>query len=107
MRVSLLAIVAVAFVFALGGTAVAQDSPTTDTYGGVLGNEVDNSGSSEGSPSNVVSNEAGAQAGAPAGADTGSLPFTGLELGLVVLAGIGLVALGLAMRRTTRRPPAV
>jgi hypothetical protein len=103
MRVSLLAIVAVAFVFALGGTAVAQDSPTTDTYGGVLGNEVDNSGSSEGSPSNVVSNEAGAQAGA----DTGSLPFTGLELGLVVLAGIGLVALGLAMRRTTRRPPAV
>jgi hypothetical protein len=102
MRVSLLAVVAVAFVFAVGGTALAQDSPTTDTYGGVLGNEVDNSGSSEGSPGNVVSNEAGGQAGG-----AGSLPFTGLELGLVVLAGIGLVALGLAMRRTTRRPPAV
>ena len=103
MRVSLLAVLAVAFVFALGGTALAQGSPTTDTYGGVLGNEVDNSGSSEGSAGNgnVVSNEAGASAGA------GSLPFTGFELGMVVLAGIGLVALGFAMRRTTRRPPAV
>ena len=95
MRVSLLAVLAVAFVFALGGTALAQGSPTTDTYGGVLGNEVDNSGSSEGSAGNgnVVSNEAGASAGA------GSLPFTGFEL--------GMVALGFAMRRTTRRPPAV
>ena len=96
MRVSLLAVVAVAFVLALGGTALAQDNPTTDTYGGVLGNEVENNGSSTGAP-NVVSNEAGSPGG--------SLPFTGFEVGIVALAGFGLVALGFAMRRGTRRRP--
>jgi hypothetical protein len=97
MRVSLLAVLAVSFVLALGGTAFAQNSPTTDTYGGVLGNEVENSGSSTGSPappSNVTAEE-------------GSLPFTGFQVGIVALAGIGLVGLGFAMRRGTRRPPAV
>jgi hypothetical protein len=98
MRVSLLAVVAVSFVLALGGTALAQESPTDDTYGGVLGNEVENSGSSTGSV-NTVQNEAGADSG------TGSLPFTGFEVGLVALVGIGLVSLGFAMRRGTRRRP--
>jgi hypothetical protein len=92
MRTSLLAVLAVAFVVAIGGTAMAQDSPTRDAYGGVLGNEVDNP------PMN-------AEATSQLGADTGSLPFTGFEAGLVALAGIGLVALGFAMRRTTRKPP--
>jgi hypothetical protein len=96
MRVSLLAVVAVSFVLALGGTALAQESPTDDTYGGVLGNEVENSGSTTGSVGNVA-NEAGA--------DQGSLPFTGFEVGMVALVGIGLVSLGFAMRRGTRRRP--
>jgi len=98
MRVSLLAVVAVSFVLALGGTALAQDNPTTDTYGGVLGNEVENNGSSTGAP-NVVSNEAGSPS------PGSSLPFTGFEVGIVALAGFGLVALGFAMRRGTRRRP--
>jgi len=98
MRVSLLAVIAVAFVLALGGTAFAQGSPTTDTYGGVLGNEVENSGSSTGAPTTVTSE---------AGADQGNLPFTGFQVGIVALAGIGLVALGFAMRRGTRRRPAL
>jgi hypothetical protein len=100
MRVSLLAVLAVSFVLALGGTAFAQDNPTTDTYGGVLGNEVENNGSSTGSP-NVVQNEAGSSE------SPGNLPFTGFQVGIVALAGIGLVALGFAMRRGTRRPPAL
>jgi hypothetical protein len=97
MRVSLLAVLAVSFVLVLGGTALAQN-PTDDTYGGVLGNEVENSGSSTGSVGNVT-NEVGA--------DTpgGSLPFTGFEVGIVALVGIGLVSLGFAMRRGTRRRP--
>ena len=99
MRVSLLAVVAVSFVLALGGTAFAQGNPTEDTYGGVLGNEVENNGSSTGSVG-TVSNETGADTGG-----TGSLPFTGFEVGIVALAGFGLVALGFAMRRTTRRRP--
>lgn len=32
-------------------------------------------------------------------ADEGSLPFTGLEVGLVALAGIALVATGFALRK--------
>ncbi len=39
-----------------------------------------------------------------ASGDGGGLPFTGLDLALLGLAGTGLVALGLGMRRLTRRP---
>jgi hypothetical protein len=94
MRVSLLAVLAVSFVLALGGTALAQSNPTTDAYGGVLGNETENTGSSTGggTTTNVV------------GANEGSLPFTGFEVGLMALAGIGLVGIGFAMRRGIRRP---
>jgi hypothetical protein len=89
MRTSLLAVLAVAFVLALGGVALAQSSPTSDAYGGVLGNEVEHS--------------ADTTQTAEVGSSTGSLPFTGFEVGLVALAGIGLVGLGFAMRRSTRR----
>jgi hypothetical protein len=93
MRTSLLAVLAVAFVFALGGSAIAQTSPTRDAYGGVLGNEAENNVNG-----NVATQELGDNAG--------SLPFTGFEAGLVAFAGFGLVALGFAIRRSTRRPPA-
>jgi hypothetical protein len=89
MRTSLLAVLAVAFVLAFGGVAVAQDTPTTDAYPHVLGKE--------------VSSNASTTQEAEAGSNTGSLPFTGFEVGLVALAGIGLVGLGFAMRRSTRR----
>ena len=88
MRINLLAVLAVAFVLALGGTALAQTSPTQDAYGGVLGNEAEGN----------VTGEVATQAN-----ENGSLPFTGFETGLVALAGIGLVGLGFAMRRGTRR----
>ena len=95
---SLVAVLAVAFVLVLGGTALAQDSPTQDAYGGVLGNEVENSADTQANVQQV-----GGESGGGGG---GSLPFTGFEVGIIVLAGIGLVALGFAMRRGTRRPPA-
>ena len=48
---------------------------------------------------------AGAQQGGggdAAAADTGgSLPFTGLELGLVAIAGAGLLGVGYAVRRAS------
>lgn len=34
--------------------------------------------------------------------DEGSLPFTGMDAGIVGLAGLGFLALGFAMRRQTR-----
>jgi predicted cobalt transporter CbtA len=88
MRMSLLAVLVIALVLAFGGTALAQDSATQDAYGGVLGNEVESSASTT---------------AAVSGAENGSLPFTGFEAGIVALAGIGLVGLGFAMRRSTRR----
>jgi hypothetical protein len=91
MRVSLVAVLAVTFVLAFAGGALAQNSPTSDAYGGVLGNEV------ESSASTTTTTEAGSS--------QGSLPFTGFEAGLVALVGIGLVTLGFAMRRGARRPP--
>jgi hypothetical protein len=94
MRTKFLVVLMAAFVLAITGTAMAQDSPTADAYGGVLGNEVSNS-----------DDGAGVDNTAPATQTVNSdeLPFTGLEVGLVVLAGFGLVMLGVAMRRTTRR----
>jgi hypothetical protein len=100
VRTKLLAILAMVLMLALAGPAMAQDNPTEDAYGGVLGEEVannDDSGGGGGTPTETVAVQQGV-------ADNGgSLPFTGLELGLVVLAGIGLVSLGLVMRRQTRR----
>jgi hypothetical protein len=103
MRMSLLAVLAMAFVLVLGGTALAQDNPTTDAYGGVLGNEVENSGDTT---ANVQ--EVGGDSSSPGDTSSpgGTLPFTGLQVGLVALVGIGLVSLGFAMRRGTRRSPA-
>jgi hypothetical protein len=92
MRTNLLVVLVATFTLALAGTAFGQDV-TQDAYGGVLGNEVGNGG---GTP--TAQAELGTQA-----TDTGSLPFTGFEAGLVALAGFGLVALGFAMRRSTRR----
>jgi hypothetical protein len=100
MRTNLLAILAMVFTLALAGPALAQDNPTEDAYGGVLGEEVanndDSGGGTESTPATVQVQQGAEDSG-------GSLPFTGLELGLVVLAGIGLVSLGLVMRRQTRR----
>lgn len=98
MRTSVLAVVAVAFVLVLGGTALAQDNPTNDAYGGVLGNEVENSADTQANVQTV--------GGGESNGGGGSLPFTGFQVGIVLLVGIGLVSLGFAMRRGTRRPPA-
>jgi hypothetical protein len=101
MRTKLLLLLAMAFTLSLAGTALAQDNPTEDAYGGVLGEEVSNQDDT-GSP---AQESTPAESQATPVATTDSLPFTGLELGLVALAGIGLVALGIAMRRGTRRSP--
>ncbi|HEU0305024.1 MAG TPA: hypothetical protein VFR32_10645 [Gaiellaceae bacterium] len=47
---------------------------------------------------------AGGQAGGPAPVEsTGGLPFTGLDLGLIVAGALGLVFLGTALRRVARQ----
>ena len=76
---------------ALASPALAQ-SPTQDAYGGTLGEQVGGGGS--------------APTSAPAQDTSGSLPFTGFEVGIIVLAGIALAGAGYTLRRTTRKPTA-
>jgi hypothetical protein len=99
MRTSLFGVLATVFVLALSGTAMGQTSPTQDAYGGVLGNETQNTNGGSGSA--PVAQELGTNT---SGGGGGSLPFTGFEAGLVALAGAGLLALGFVMRRTSRTP---
>jgi hypothetical protein len=87
---SLLAVLAIAFVLMIGGTALAAGSPTQDAYGGVLGKQVENSA------------DATQQFGSNS-AESGTLPFTGFDAGIAGIVGVGLVGLGFAMRRGTRR----
>ena len=42
---------------------------------------------------------------APAVKAAATLPFTGLDLGLVAGAGVVLVGMGFSLRRVTRKPP--
>ena len=63
--------------------------------GGIVQTQVDNGGGGN-TPGEVV------QATTPERANSGRLPFTGLDLVLVVAAGGLLLGLGLGMRRLSR-----
>jgi len=45
--------------------------------------------------------------GDPAATASDELPFTGLDLGLVAVAGASLMVLGVGMRRLTRAPDSI
>jgi hypothetical protein len=75
-----LLVCAVAIMALAAGPAFAQ---TEDAYNGLAGAQQGGGGDA-------------------AAADTGgSLPFTGLELGLVAIAGAGLLGVGYAVRRAS------
>ncbi len=58
------------------------------------------------SPATVEAATAAAHVAAAQPASSGAqLPFTGLDLTLIVGAGLVLVAMGFSLRRITRRPP--
>jgi hypothetical protein len=75
-----LLVCAVAIMALAAGPAFAQ---TEDAYNGLAGAQQGGGG-----------DEAAADTG-------GSLPFTGLELGLVAIAGAGLLGVGYAVRRAS------
>ena len=96
-------LVCVVACLAIAAPSYAQ-GPTQDAYGGVLGQQGD-----VGSSGPAAGIEQGAQQGAEQGGavkkagSSGRLPFTGLQLGLVLVAGTGLLGGGLVVRRMTRR----
>ena len=89
----LMAVVAVAL--AVAAPAYAQNA-TSDAYGGkgggIVGTVDSGNGPSASTPQQVqaVSN------------DNGSLPFTGLDIGLLALGGVALVGVGAGLRRFAR-----
>ena len=75
-------------LLAMPAQAMAQ-SPTNDGY--------------DNSSVQVVNPDDPADPADPAD-DSGGLPFTGLDVALLVAFGVGLGVLGLGLRRLTRRP---
>jgi hypothetical protein len=86
-----LVLIVVCFAMLVGASAAFADSSTILNGYGSTG-------------SNAVVEVKGAQASPPkaVAASTGTLPFTGSELGLVVGGGIVLLGMGLALRRIGR-----
>lgn len=54
-------------------------------------------------PGQIQSDVEGANAGVLGANTVGSLPFTGVDLGIIAVVGLILVALGWKLRRTGRR----
>jgi hypothetical protein len=101
---SIIALV-LAGTLALSAPALAQTSPTQDAYGGVIAEVVTPSQPEAQQPQQEVAAETAAPAPAaaqPVQAQEGSLPFTGLQATLVLLAGAALLGTGLVLRRATR-----
>jgi len=88
----LMAVVAVAL--AVAAPAYAQ-SAVSDAYagkgGGIVGTVESGNGPSASAPQQVQ-NTSG----------NGSLPFTGLDIGLLALGGVALVGVGVGLRRFAR-----
>ncbi len=84
-------------VLALSAPAFAQQTPTKDAYGGVIAEVV--TPKKPTTPTPPQQTVQAQQQQAPAG--TSSLPFTGLQVTLVLLAGAVLLGGGLALRRAT------
>jgi glucose/arabinose dehydrogenase len=91
-------IIALALVVALATCAPAlAQSPQQSAYGGVIAEVV--------TPSKPKPKQQAAAQQAPTAAaqpTQSALPFTGLQVTLVLLAGIALLGTGLVLRRTTK-----
>jgi hypothetical protein len=87
VRLARFTLLAICILALAAGPAMAQSTPTEDAYGG----------------------QAGVQQGGGGGTPTvsggsGSLPFTGLQLGFAALVGAGLAGTGFALRRGLQTP---
>ena len=90
----LMAVVAIALTVAAPAYA---GNATSDTYagkgGGIVGTVDSGNGPTASTPQQVQ---------VASSNDSGSLPFTGLDIGLLALGGIALVGVGVGLRRFAR-----
>lgn len=92
---------AIVGLLAFATPVMAQSSPTQDAYGGVIAEVVTPSKPTTSKPPAAAPTQqvqAQQSASAPA---SGSLPFTGMQVTLVLLAGAALLGGGFVLRRAT------
>ena len=92
-------VLALGLVFAAQGLAAGNSSSHT-VYGSPPAkvHSVVDSTKSHGTKASGLASAKGAKAGS-------TLPFTGLDLGVILGAGLVLVGTGFSLRRLTRKPP--
>ena len=105
MRIAGLTALLVSLLLTIGGgTALAQGTPSSRGYDESLG-VIGEIQSEEPTPPERREQQPTPPASPPPVQEEGSLPFTGLDLGIVAGMGIVLLGTGLALRRSTRRSP--
>ena len=105
-RMALAVLASVAMLALMSAPALAADA-TTQGYskqGGVVQGQVESGQDDNDNAPGGGGNER-AERPVRSGSDD-SLPFTGLQLGLMIGAGAGLMLLGVGMRRMARQPSA-
>jgi hypothetical protein len=100
----MLAFVAVAVLSLAFATSALGESATEDAYGGTAGVQQfdEGEGNSGGGNSGTEATTETVEPSSTESSSSGSLPFTGLDVGLIALAGVALVGTGLLVRRATR-----
>jgi hypothetical protein len=100
-KISLVMVAACLLLAAVPGAALAQ-SPTADGYSGVAGQQ-ESGGNTPGAALQVSAATVGDESTPAAATSAGStLPFTGLEVGVIALAGICLLGGGVVLYRMSR-----
>lgn len=97
------------FVLAMPSLALGAMSPTEDAYSGLAGQQQGGGNTNSPAPepvSEAVSSggETPAATESEATSSSGTLPFTGFEVGVIALVGIALVGGGFLLFRLSRRP---
>jgi hypothetical protein len=89
------ALLAVSAMLVLPAAASAGTGPGYGTPAGTVQTTIENGTS----PKKAQQSVPAAATSAPAPEQKGSLPFTGLQVGLVAIAGLALVATGVGLRK--------